>query len=80
VAARFHNALVHGIVAAARHAGQERVALTGGCFQNHRLVTRASAALRAAGFRVLLNRNVPPNDGGISLGQLAVAAARLGAG
>lgn len=78
-AARFHNAMVNAAVLAARHAGVETVALTGGCFQNRLLVTRAADALERAGFRVLLHRHVPPNDGGISLGQLAVAAARVGA-
>jgi hydrogenase maturation protein HypF len=77
IAARFHNALVNAIVDVARHAGQERVALTGGCFQNRRLAEHAAQRLRAAGFQVLLHRHVPPNDGGISLGQIAVAAARL---
>jgi hydrogenase maturation protein HypF len=77
IAARFHNALVEAIVAVARAVGQPRVALTGGCFQNRWLVEGASGRLEQAGFRVLLHRQVPPNDGGISLGQIAVAAARL---
>jgi len=77
MAARFHNALVEGIVAVARAVGEPAVALSGGCFQNRVLVERAAARLAAAGFRVLLHRHVPPNDGGLSLGQVAVAAARL---
>ena len=56
----------------------QRVALTGGCFQNRLLTERAAERLERAGFEVLLHRLVPPNDGGISLGQIAVAAARLG--
>ena len=61
----------------AQAVGQPRVALTGGCFQNRLLTERAAERLARAGFEVLLHRQVPPNDGGISLGQVAVAAARL---
>jgi hydrogenase maturation protein HypF len=77
IAARFHNALVEAIVAVAQAVGQPRVALTGGCFQNRLLVERAARRLTQAGFEALLHRQVPPNDGGISLGQVAVAAAKL---
>jgi hydrogenase maturation protein HypF len=74
-AARFHNTLVRRIVAVARRVGERRVALTGGCFQNAYLLTRAVRELTAAGFEPVWHRRVPPNDGGIALGQ-AVAAAR----
>jgi hydrogenase maturation protein HypF len=77
IAARFHNTLVDGIVAVAQAVGAPRVALSGGCFQNRCLTEQAASRLRSAGFEVLLHRQVPPNDGGISLGQIAVAAARL---
>jgi hydrogenase maturation protein HypF len=77
VASRFHNALVDAIVAVAQMVGQPCVALTGGCFQNRMLTERAAGRLERAGFEVLLHRRVPPNDGGISLGQVAVAAARM---
>ena len=77
LAARFHNALAGAIVEVAGRVGCPRVALTGGCFQNRLLPERAAEGLRAAGFEVLLHRRVPPNDGGIALGQVAVAAARL---
>lgn len=53
------------------------VCLSGGVFQNQLLVDEASKLLAEAGFEVLLQREVPPNDGGLSLGQAAVAAARL---
>ena len=56
--------------------GEPRVSLSGGCFQNRFLTERAAQRLRQAGFEVILHRLVPPNDGGISLGQIAVAAAR----
>ena len=76
MAARFHNGLVEAIVRVAQAVGERRVALSGGCFQNRLLTERAAARLRAAGFEVLLHRQTPPNDGCISLGQVAVAAAR----
>ncbi len=77
IAGRFHNALVDAILAVAQTVGELRVALTGGCFQNRLLTERAARRLNDAGFQVLLQRQVPPNDGGISLGQVVVAAARL---
>jgi hydrogenase maturation protein HypF len=77
MAGRFHNGLAAAIVAVAQAIGQPQVALTGGCFQNRLLLERTAGRLRQAGFDVLLHRQVPPNDGGISLGQVAVAAARL---
>jgi hydrogenase maturation protein HypF len=77
IAGRFHNALAEAILAVAQAVGHRRVALTGGCFQNRFLTERATRRLSEAGFEVLLHHQVPPNDGGISLGQVAVAAARL---
>jgi len=77
IAARFHNALIHAAVAVAERVGTSRVALSGGCFQNRILTERLADSLRQHGFEVLLHRQVPPNDGGIALGQIAVAAARL---
>jgi hydrogenase maturation protein HypF len=76
IAARFHNTLAEAIVNVARLLGEGVVALSGGCFQNRLLTGRTAGLLREAGFTVLLHREVPPNDGGISLGQIAVAAAR----
>jgi len=77
VATRFIRALVAGAVAVARAAGEPRVALSGGCFQNRLLTEWLSRALEADGRSVLLHAQVPPNDGGISLGQVLVAAAKL---
>jgi hydrogenase maturation protein HypF len=80
VAARFHNgvagALVRGCDRVREATGLAAVALSGGVFQNLLLLRRAATALEVGGFRVLLHSRVPPNDGGISLGQAAVAAAR----
>jgi len=84
VAARFHNGLADATVAAARDAasreGLSVVALSGGVFQNVVLLQRVLSGLAAAGLRVLVHRQVPPNDGGLCLGQAAVAAARDRAG
>ena len=77
IAARFHRGLVEAMVAAARAVGEGRVALTGGCFQNRLLTEEAARCLGEHRFQVLLHRAVPANDGGVSLGQVAVAAARL---
>jgi len=77
LAAQFHAALADGILAAATHAGAHRVALTGGCFQNRLLTELAVDRLEAGGFEVLLHGAVPPNDGGLGVGQVLVAAERL---
>jgi hydrogenase maturation protein HypF len=82
IAARFHRALADAVARAcveiaARH-GTDRVVLSGGVFQNVRLLVGTSARLEAAGLRVLVPQRLPPNDGGISFGQAAVAAARGG--
>jgi hydrogenase maturation protein HypF len=63
--------------AAAQAGGPRTVVLSGGCFQNLRLLISMRHRLERQGFRVLSHRSVPPNDGGISYGQAAVAAARL---
>jgi hydrogenase maturation protein HypF len=78
MAARFHNALVDLAEGIAERAGLSRVVLSGGCFQNARLLASVSERLRARGFEVYAPRLVPPNDGGLSLGQLYVAALRSG--
>lgn len=70
IAARFHNTLVEMTVAIAHAAGLERVALSGGCFQNAHLTERAVRRLTEEGFRPYWHQRVPPNDGGIALGQI----------
>lgn len=74
IAARFHNALVEAIVAVAVKVNEERVALSGGCFQNKYLTERVIARLKQAGFHPYWHRRIPPNDGGIAVGQLIGAA------
>ncbi len=74
IAARFHAGLVDAIVRVAQVAGLPRVVLTGGCFQNGLLLSLARRRLEDAGFAVYSHCLVPPNDGGLSLGQAVVAA------
>ncbi|MCL4178325.1 MAG: carbamoyltransferase HypF [Verrucomicrobia bacterium] len=77
MAARFHRGLIELMVAVAARAGLERVAVSGGCFQNVVLLEGAIERLRAAGHRVYWHQRVPTNDGGLALGQ-AVAGMRSG--
>jgi hydrogenase maturation protein HypF len=80
LSARFHSALARairdGCARIRERTGLATVALSGGCFQNQRLVLAAVNALEGAGFEVLLHARVPPGDGGLALGQAAVALAR----
>ncbi|MDD5397787.1 MAG: hypothetical protein PHU70_01785, partial [Dehalococcoidia bacterium] len=57
--------------------GLSTVALSGGCFQNRLLLSKVTALLRHSGFQILTHRNVPANDGGISLGQAIIAGRSL---
>ncbi len=81
VAHRFHagvgRATVEACTRAASACGTDRVVLAGGVFQNRLLLESVAAGLAAAGLRVLLPRQVPINDGGISYGQAAIAAHRM---
>jgi hydrogenase maturation protein HypF len=70
IALNFHETLAIGIVHVAQEAGMEKVLLTGGVMQNKLLVEKAVTKLKAAGFIPYLHRDVPPNDGGIAVGQL----------
>ena len=70
-AAKFHNTLVAMMVAVATRVGERSVVLTGGCFQNRTLLEKTIAALKHAGFVPYWQQNVPPNDGGIALGQIS---------
>jgi hydrogenase maturation protein HypF len=74
IAARFHNALVNWIVEVAASSKLKQVVFSGGVFQNRYLTERASAALESRGFDVYTHQKVPPNDGGIALGQAVMAA------
>lgn len=77
IAARFHDAVAEMIAGVASDVGAKTglttVGLTGGVFQNVVLSELAAARLEEAGFTVLVHRKVPPNDGGLSLGQAVIA-------
>jgi hydrogenase maturation protein HypF len=83
IAARFHATLIAAITHACRHirqaAGVNQVCLSGGCFQNFILLRGSRNALQSAGFEVFFPHLLPANDGGIAVGQAAVACATLNA-
>jgi hydrogenase maturation protein HypF len=78
VAARFHRTLAQAIATVCRHArdagAPNTVVLTGSCFQNRLLTELTLSELVPSGFEVLRHRRVPANDGGLALGQAAIAA------
>ena len=77
ISARFHATMAAMTVVVCERirafGGPDVVTLSGGCFQNRLLLAQTVTRLRAAGFRVLVHRQVPCNDGGLSLGQAAIA-------
>jgi hydrogenase maturation protein HypF len=81
LAAAFHDTIASTTATAAARVCHERdiavVALGGGTFQNARLLSTLRRTLEEEGLRVLVPRALPPNDGAISYGQAAVAAARI---
>jgi hydrogenase maturation protein HypF len=78
IAARFHNTLAQWAAAvASRHPLREAV-LSGGCFQNRLLAERTLEALARVNCRAYLHSQIPPGDGGLAVGQLAVAMASIG--
>ncbi len=78
IAARFHATVIRSLIQLALHlreeAGLNQAALSGGCFQNRILLEGLLHALRVRGFEVFTHHQVPPNDGGLSLGQAVIAA------
>ena len=84
VSAKFHNAVAALIAFHARKARADyflnRVALSGGVFQNMLLLRKTSELLSKDGFEVFTHSRVPANDGGISLGQAAIANAQMALG
>ncbi len=78
ISAKFHNTLADALLQLAKAARESKklntVALSGGVFCNRYLINRLIKLLKKNDFSVLFNRNVPANDGGISVGQAAIAA------
>ncbi|MEI7555315.1 carbamoyltransferase HypF [Candidatus Chlorohelix sp.] len=81
IAGRFHRTVTEMLAQTCMNArnssGLAQVALSGGVFMNRLLLTRLIARLEELDFKVYINRKAPPNDGGLSFGQAAVAIARL---
>jgi hydrogenase maturation protein HypF len=81
VSARWHAGSATATAAAcaqlAEAAGLQTAVLSGGVFQNRLLLERTATALERAGLRVLVPERLPPNDGQIAFGQVAVAAAQI---
>jgi hydrogenase maturation protein HypF len=81
ISARFHRTMAQVVVDACTRiresAGLRRVCLSGGTFQNLRLLEHSVTGLRERGFDVFIHHRVPPNDGGLSLGQAVIASRRL---
>ena len=75
-AAKFHNTLAHWAAATALPRPEKDIVLGGGCFQNALLSMRVQVALERIGRRVYPPGAIPPNDGGLAVGQLMVALAR----
>lgn len=74
ISAKLHNTLAASILGVAQATGQDRVVLTGGCFQNKLLTERTVALLTRNGIRPYWHQRIPPNDGGIAPGQLSAYA------
>lgn len=70
MSAKFHNGLVKAILDIAERIGEKQVLMSGGCFQNRYLLRKTVNELQKKDFIVYFQKNIPPNDGGISLGQI----------
>jgi hydrogenase maturation protein HypF len=70
ISATFHNTLAAMIGAVAERCGERQVVLSGGCFQNRSLAERTIHRLRAQGHQLYWHQRIPPNDGGIAVGQV----------
>lgn len=77
IARMFHNTLVAIIADVAKASGEQQIVLSGGCFQNKYLLENSVRALNEIGLKPYWHSQVPPNDGGICLGQIAYLAYNL---
>ncbi len=77
ISLKFHHTLIDIAVDIAGRVGRPKVVLSGGCFQNKYLTEKLILRLREEGFKPYWHQGVPPNDGGISLGQAVVGMSRL---
>jgi hydrogenase maturation protein HypF len=77
ISARFHNTLVEMMINITQQIGETTVVLSGGCFQNKYLSERAVQRLQEANFHPYWHHRIPPNDGGIALGQIIAASKEL---
>jgi hydrogenase maturation protein HypF len=75
IAIRFHHALAHGIAAVSDHHPHLPIVLGGGCFQNRILTESVTALALSAGREIATPSTIPPGDGGLAAGQLAIAIA-----
>lgn len=71
ISAKFHNTLVEAVLEIARKLGEKTITLSGGCFQNQYLIERMIKRLCQEQFQVYWSQKIPPNDGGLALGQAA---------
>jgi len=76
MSARFHRTLVEMIVAVARRFNEQHIVLSGGCFQNRVLTEWSVRRLRQEGFKPYWHQRIPPNDGGIAVGQIMAASGK----
>jgi hydrogenase maturation protein HypF len=77
IAARFHRTLVSVAQSYARTQHADRIVLSGGCFQNEHLTALVAGAFARDGIRVYTHQRIPPNDGGLCVGQAALASSLL---
>jgi hydrogenase maturation protein HypF len=73
ISARFHNTLIKMIYKVTKYFNLKKVILSGGCFQNINLLEKTVYYLREKGIKVYWHQRIPPNDGGIAVGQIALA-------